>query len=135
MEYSDQPPVNGVNIKHADYLKAFYKSLVNDDAASAQSAQLKEQDAFNQISDEMLYVIHGPLYFDYEWIFRQDPSLIRHILGEELPEQDAATATKEQNEWIPRRDPLTENVHYINRNPTNPKTQEFLKRVHQAGRL
>jgi hypothetical protein len=111
MEYSDQPPVH-VNIKHADYLKTFYAA--KDDAVKS------EQDEFNQISDEMLYVIHGPVYFDYECIFRQDPSLIKHILGEEVPPESTTTAAKEQSQWIPRVDPLTENVHYINRNPTNP---------------
>ena len=114
MEYSDQSPVHKDAPKHADYLKTFYKSLVNDDTP------LTEQDEFNRFNDEMLYMIHGPLYFDYEWIFRQDPSLIRHILGEELlPAQDSTTptSTKEQSQWIPRVDPLTENVHYINRNP------------------
>jgi hypothetical protein len=117
MEYSDQAPVHENAPKHADYLKTFYKSLANGVDASA---KLKEQDEFNQFNDEMLYIIHGPLYFDYEWIFRQDPSLIRHILGEELlPAQDSTTSTsiKEQSQWIPRVDPLTENVHYINRNP------------------
>jgi hypothetical protein len=119
MKYSDQAPVHENAPKHADYLKTFYKSLANGVDASA---QLKEQDEFNQFNDEMLYIIHGPLYFDYEWIFRQDPSLIRHILGEELlpaPAQDSTTSTsaKEQNQWIPRVDPLTENVHYVNRNP------------------
>ena len=115
MKYSDQAPMHENAPKHADYLKTFYKSLANGVDASA---QLKEQDEFNQCNDEMLYIIHGPLYFDYEWIFRQDPSLIRHILGEEqLPAQDSTASVKEQNQWIPRADPLTENVHYINRNP------------------
>jgi len=117
MKYSDQSPVHKDAPKHADYLKTFYKSLANGVDASA---QLTEQDEFNRFNDEMLYIIHGPLFFDYEWIFHQDPSLIRHILGEELlPAQDSttATSTKEQSQWIPRVDPLTENVHYVNRNP------------------
>jgi hypothetical protein len=101
-------------------LKTLYKPGAEKEK-TVKSVQLKEQDEFNQISDKMLYVIHGPLYFDYEWIFRQDPGLIKHILGEELPPENAsATATKEQSQWIRREDPLTENAHYINRNPTNP---------------
>jgi hypothetical protein len=117
MKYSDQAPAyqrDTVYPKHADYLKTFYAA--KDDAAK--SFQQKEQEEFNKISDEMLYVIHGPLYFDYEWIFRQDPSLIKHILGEELPDENVSAATKEQSQWIRRVDPLTENAHYINRNPT-----------------
>lgn len=109
LKYSDQPPVHAMYPKHADYLKTLYKSV-----------QSKEQADFNQVSDEMLYVIHGPLYFDYEWIFRQDPSLIKHILGEELPSENTAADTAAKDQWIRREDPLTENVHYINRNPTNP---------------
>ena len=124
MKYSDQSPAYQPPPpypKHADYLKTFYKPDTDNDAVK--SVQMKEQDEFNKVSDEMLYVIHGPLYFDYEWIFRQDPSLIKHILGEELPPENE---TKEQDQWIKRIDPLTENVHYINRNPTNsnyPKTR------------
>jgi hypothetical protein len=116
MKYSDQAPDYQRDVvypKHADYLKTFYAA--KDDAAK--SFQQKEQEEFNKISDEMLYVIHGPLYFDYEWIFRQDHSLIKHILGEELPDENVSAATKEQSQWIRRVDPLTENAHYINRNP------------------
>ena len=119
LKYSDQPALYEKYPKGADYLKTLYTPVV-DEVDTVSSAQLKEQDEFNQISDEMLYVIHGPLYFDYEWIFRQDPSMIKHILGEELPPETttaAETATKDQ--WIRREDPLTENAYYINRNPTN----------------
>jgi hypothetical protein len=52
------------------------------------------------------------VYFDYTWIFKQNPELIQHILG-----KMSETDLKELKEgWTPVEDPLTENKYHINPN-------------------
>ena len=65
-----------------------------------------EKQKFDEIDDDVLYTICGPVYFDYTWIFRQNPELIKHILGEDKSEST--------NAWTERTDELTGNKHYIN---------------------
>ena len=68
--------------------------------------------------EESLYAICGPVYFDYEWIFRQNPALIRHILGE-----DSANTGNPQ--WESRTDPLTEKKYYVHHGQTKKPKQRF----------
>ena len=127
MEYSDQaqsidaasvypainPNVQFNLLSHANDLKTLYKQP-NLQQQQSQTPANK----FDAIDDDILYAICGPVYFDYNWIFKQQPELIRYILGEERNIYSRET----KNEWIPSRpDPLTGNVYYINRSPTNPE--------------
>ena len=94
MKYSNNANSHAVSpLLKADYLKKLYA---------------------NPSGDEVLYAICGPVYFDYTWIFKQHPELIRHILGEDTDPADKTSR------WEERIDPLTENRHYVNRNPPNP---------------
>ena len=87
------------------YDEATMQSLLKYDNSKLESMRL---------ADEVLYAICGPVYFDYTWIFKQNPALIKHILGEDTDLPDKT------NRWEERTDPLTENKHYVNRNPSNP---------------
>jgi hypothetical protein len=103
--------INAANLmEKADYLKTLYKkSATKEEKSEAQ----QQKDEFDTVHDDELYVICGPVYFDYTWIFKQNPELIQHILGE-MSETDL----KELKEgWSPVQDPLTENEYHINRNP------------------
>jgi hypothetical protein len=103
--------INPANLmEKADYLKTLYKkSATKEEKSEAQ----QQKDEFDTVHDDELYVICGPVYFDYTWIFKQNPVLIQHILGE-MSETDL----KELKEgWSPVQDPLTENEYHINRNP------------------
>jgi hypothetical protein len=96
MKYSNNTnPLAVSPLLKADYLKKLYA---------------------NPSGDEVLYAICGPVYFDYTWIFKQHPELIRHILGED----NSPPANTGTDKWEERIDPLTENKHYVNRNPSNP---------------
>jgi hypothetical protein len=91
----------------ADYLKTLYKK------SATTKEEKSDKDEFETVHDDDLYVICGPVYFDYTWIFKQNPELIKHILGE-MSEKDL----KELKEgWTPVEDPLTENKYHINPNP------------------
>ena len=90
------------------YIDASLKALLKYN-----KAELKTLHA-NSSDNEVLYAICGPVYFDYTWIFKQNPALIKHILGEDTDTSDKT------NRWEERIDPLTENRHYVNRNPSNP---------------
>jgi hypothetical protein len=103
--------VNAANLmEKADYLKTLYKqSATKEEKSEAQ----QQKDEFETVHDDDLYVICGPVYFDYTWIFKQNPELIKHILGQ-ISEKDL----KELKEgWTPVEDPLTENKYHINPNP------------------
>jgi hypothetical protein len=103
--------INAANLmEKADYLKTLYKQgATKEEKSEAQ----QQKDEFETVQDDDLYVICGPVYFDYTWIFKQNPELIKHILGE-MSETDL----KELKEgWTPVEDPLTENKYHINRNP------------------
>ena len=106
--------INAANLmEKADYLKTLYKKSATKEEKSKQSEAQQQKDEFETVHDDELYVICGPVYFDYTWIFKQNPELIKHILGE-MSETDL----KELKEgWSPVQDPLTENEYHINRNP------------------
>jgi hypothetical protein len=97
-------------MEKADYLKTLYKQgATKEERSEAQ----QQKDEFETVHDDDLYVICGPVYFDYTWIFKQNPELIKHILGE-MSETDL----KELKEgWTPVEDPLTENKYHINLKP------------------
>ena len=97
-------------MEKADYLKTLYKqSATKEEKSEAQ----QQKDEFETVHDDELYVICGPVYFDYTWIFKQNPELIKHILG-----KMSETDLKELKEgWTPVEDPLTENKYHINPNP------------------
>jgi len=106
-------------LQYADYLKTLYGK---PDQSKPLNAMEREKQHFDEVDDEMLYVICGPAYFNYTLIFKQNPSLIKHILGETKDKDDL----QGQKEWMERVDPLTENKHYVNRrqpNPNLPKTR------------
>lgn len=102
--------INSANLmEKADYLKTLYKQSATKEEKSEAQQQKNE---FETVHDDDLYVICGPVYFDYTWIFKQNPELIKHILGE-MSEKDL----KELKEgWTPVEDPLTENKYHINPN-------------------
>ena len=106
--------VNAANLmEKADYLKTLYKQSATKEERSKQSEAQQQKDEFETVHDDELYVICGPVYFDYTWIFKQNPELIKHILG-----QMSETDLKELKEgWTPVEDPLTENKYHINPNP------------------
>jgi hypothetical protein len=108
-------------MEKADYLKTLYKKGATKDkenenqnqTLTPQQMQQQQKTEFETVHDNDLYVICGPVYFDYTWIFKQNPELIKHILGE-MSEPDL----KELKEgWTPVEDPLTENKYHINPNP------------------
>jgi hypothetical protein len=105
-------------MEKADYLKTLYatKDKENENqnqTLTPQQVQQQQKTEFETVHDDDLYVICGPVYFDYTWIFKQNPELIKHILGE-MSETDL----KELKEgWTPVEDPLTENKYHINPNP------------------
>ena len=106
------PNVAANLMQKADYLKTLYKTP--DPTKETQKPISQQQkDEFETVHDDELYVICGPVYFDYTWIFKQNPELIQHILGK-MNETDL----KELKEgWTPVEDPLTENKYHINPNP------------------
>jgi hypothetical protein len=107
------PNVAANLMEKADYLKTLYKKGATKEEKSKQSEAQQQKDEFETVHDDELYVICGPVYFDYTWIFKQNPELIKHILGE-MSEKDL----KELKEgWTPVEDPLTENKYHINPNP------------------
>jgi hypothetical protein len=94
-------------------LKTLYKQSATQEENSKQSEAQQQKDDFDTVHDDDLYVICGPVYFDYTWIFKQNPELIKHILGEM-----SETELKELKEgWTPVEDPLTENKYHINPKP------------------
>jgi hypothetical protein len=99
--------INTANLmQKADYLKTLYRPKDTE-------TENKQKNEFETVHDDDLYVICGPVYFDYTWIFKQNPELIKHILGR-MNENDL----KELKEgWTPVEDPLTENKYHINPNP------------------
>ena len=103
--------INPANLmEKADYLKTLYKkSATKEEKSEAQ----QQKDEFETVHDDDLYVICGPVYFDYTWIFKQNPELIKHILGE-MSEKDLKEL---KDGWTPVEDPLTENKYHINPNP------------------
>lgn len=103
--------INSANLmEKADYLKTLYKqSATKEEKSEAQ----QQKDEFETVHDDDLYVICGPVYFDYTWIFKQNPELIKHILGE-ISEKDLKEL---KDGWTPVEDPLTENKYHINPNP------------------
>jgi len=105
---------NAANLmEKADYLKTLYKKGTTKEEMSKQSEAQQQKDEFETVHDDELYVICGPVYFDYTWIFKQNPELIQHILG-----QMSETDLKELKDgWTPVEDPLTENNYHINPNP------------------
>ena len=127
LKYSDQPQMvnaafNANNIlpqnllENADYLKTLYQP---SPPGTSQSQSQLEKQKFDEMDDEMLYIICGPVYFDYTWIFKQNPELIKHILGEDKSES-------KDDAWRDRTDPLTENKHYVKggqKDPNYPKTR------------
>ena len=106
--------INAANLmEKADYLKTLYKKGATKEEKSKQSDAQQQKDEFETVHDDELYVICGPVYFDYTWIFKQNPELIQHILGK-MNETDL----KELKEgWTPVEDPLTENKYHINPKP------------------
>jgi hypothetical protein len=97
-------------MEKADYLKTLYKqSATKEEKSEAQ----QQKDEFETVHDDDLYVICGPVYFDYTWIFKQNPELIQHILGK-MNETDLKEL---KDGWTPVEDPLTENKYHINPNP------------------
>ena len=128
MKYSDQPQMVDAAapnilpqnlLKNADYLKTLYaNTLSNQGNLQQQTAAQLQKEKFDEIDDEMLYTICGPVYFNYTWIFKQNPALIKHILGEE------AVTSESKDEWTDVTDALTENKHYVNygqKDPNYPK--------------
>jgi hypothetical protein len=100
-------------MQKADYLKTLYKKSATKEERSKQSDAQQQKNEFETVHDDDLYVICGPVYFDYTWIFKQNPELIQHILG-----KMSETDLKELKEgWTPVEDPLTENKYHINPNP------------------
>jgi hypothetical protein len=99
--------INAANLmEKADYLKTLYRPKDTE-------TENKQKNEFETVHDDDLYVICGPVYFDYTWIFKQNPELIQHILG-----KMSETDLKELKEgWTPVEDPLTENKYHINPNP------------------
>jgi len=135
MKYSDQAQMIDVAfdstnpnilpqnlLENANYLNTLYANQPQDDQDNPQNLQQKTQtqlqkQQFDVIDDDVLYTICGPVYFDYTWIFKQNPELIKHILGEDK-------RTSETSEWTYRTDLLTENNHYVNygqKDPNLPK--------------
>jgi hypothetical protein len=107
------PNVAANLMEKADYLKTLYKKGATKEEKSKQSDAQQQKNEFDTVHDDDLYVICGPVYFDYTWIFKQNPELIKHILGE-MSETDL----KELKEgWTPVEDPLTENKYHINLKP------------------
>jgi hypothetical protein len=106
--------INAANLmQKADYLKTLYKKSATKEENSKQSEAQQQKDDFDTVHDDDLYVICGPVYFDYTWIFKQNPELIQHILG-----KMSETDLKELKEgWTPVEDPLTENKYHINPKP------------------
>jgi hypothetical protein len=132
MKYSDQPqmidaafdPVNNVIrpqnlLENANYLNALYaKSQPNQGNPQQKTQTQLQKQQFDEIVDEVLYTICGPVYFDYTWIFKQSPELIKHVLGEDKGTPES------KDEWTDRTDLLTGNNHYVNygqKDPNLPK--------------
>ena len=107
------PNVAANLMEKADYLKTLYKKSATKEEKSKQSEAQQQKDEFETVHDDDLYVICGPVYFDYTWIFKQNPELIKHILGE-MSEKDLKEL---KDVWTPVEDPLTENKYHINPNP------------------
>jgi hypothetical protein len=107
------PNVAANLMEKADYLKTLYKKSATKEERSKQSEAQQQKDEFETVHDDELYVICGPVYFDYTWIFKQNPELIKHILGE-MSEKDLKEL---KDVWTPVEDPLTENKFHINPNP------------------
>jgi hypothetical protein len=106
--------INAANLmEKADYLKTLYKQSATKEEKSKQSEAQQQKDEFETVHDDDLYVICGPVYFDYTWIFKQNPELIKHILGK-MSEKDLKEL---KDGWTPVEDPLTENKYHINPNP------------------
>ena len=116
MKYSDQPQsvdaVAGIRpqnlLENANYLNTLYANQPQGNLQQKTQPQLQKQQ-FDEIDDDVLYTICGPVYFDYTWIFKQNPELIKHILGE-----DKSIPESKDDVWIKRTDVLTENNHYVN---------------------
>jgi hypothetical protein len=112
------PNVAANLLPRANYLKTLYapKDKENENqkqTLTPQQLQQQQKTEFETVHDDELYVICGPVYFDYTWIFKQNPELIQHILG-----KMSETDLKELKEgWTPVEDPLTENKYHINPNP------------------
>jgi hypothetical protein len=112
------PNVAANLMEKADYLKTLYapKDKENENqkqTMTPQQLQQQQKNEFETVHDDELYVICGPVYFDYTWIFKQNPELIQHILG-----KMSETDLKELKEgWTPVEDPLTENKYHINPKP------------------
>jgi hypothetical protein len=129
MKYSDQAQMVNVDfdpnnpnilpenlLPNANYLNTLYANQNKGNPQQKTQTQLEKQ-KFDEIDDDVLYTICGPVYFDYTWIFKQNPELIKHILGEDKK-------TSETNEWTDRTDLLTGNNHYVNygqKDPNLPK--------------
>ena len=129
MKYSDQPQMINAEFnaavpnilpqnlqENANYLNTLYANQTQDNLQQKTQPQLEKQ-KFDEIDDDVLYTICGPVYFDYTWIFKQNPELIKHILGEDK-------RTSETSEWSDRTDLLTKNNHYVNygqKDPNLPK--------------
>ena len=105
--------INVANLmEKADYLKTLYKTP-DPTKETQKTISQQQKDEFETVHHDELYVICGPVYFDYTWIFKQNPELIQHILG-----KMSETDLKELKEgWTPVEDPLTENKYHINPNP------------------
>ena len=105
--------INDANLMpKADYLKTLYKPTTKEEKSKQSEAQ-QQKDKFETVHDDDLYVICGPVYFDYTWIFKQNPELIKHILGE-MSEKDLKEL---KDGWTPVEDPLTENKYHIHPKP------------------
>jgi hypothetical protein len=107
--------INAENLmQKADYLKTLYKTPdPTKETQKTISQQQKQKYEFETVHDDDLYVICGPVYFDYTWIFKQNPELIQHILGK-MNETDLKEL---KDVWTPVEDPLTENKYHINPKP------------------
>jgi hypothetical protein len=109
-------------LPNADYLKTLYSTQPQSQQKTQTQTQTQlQKQKFDEIDDETLYAICGPVYFDYTWIFKQNPALMQHILGVETVPDSASKS----NQWTTREDPLTENKHYVNygpqKDPSYPK--------------
>ena len=99
-------------LKYSDRAQTVYHGPISPDNLLPNADYLKTLYA-TQSDDEALYAICGPVYFDYTWIFKQNPALMQHILGVETVPDSASKS----NQWTTREDPLTENKHYVNYGP------------------
>ena len=83
-----------------DHLTNFAAFMYNNDTLlSLMKYNDDSNQPFDEIDDEMLYAICGPVYFDYTWIFRQNPALIKHILGEDNDSSDQSATNQYQYQF------------------------------------